>query len=33
MHADMGIIKLEVNVPEAMQALEEFKRNRLKAFE
>jgi transposase-like protein len=29
----MGIIKLEVNVPEAVQAVEEFRKNRIKAFE
>jgi putative transposase len=29
----MGIIKIEVSLPEAMRALEEFKSNRIKAFE
>lgn len=33
MQSDMGIIKVEVSVPEAIRALEEFKNNRLRAFE
>lgn len=33
MQSVMGIIKIEVSLPEATQAIEEFKQNRLKAFE
>jgi putative transposase len=33
MQFQMGIIKLEVSLPEAARAIEEFKNNRLKAFE
>ena len=33
MQLAMGIIKIEVSLPEAAQALEEFKHNRLRAFE
>jgi len=33
MQLNMGIIKIEVSLPEATKAIEEFKRNRLKAFE
>lgn len=33
MTLSMGIIKVEVSLPEAVQALEEFGRNRVKAFE
>ena len=33
MQVSMGIIKVEVNLPEAVQAIEEFKRNRIRAFE
>jgi putative transposase len=33
MQLSMGIIKIEVSLPEAMRALEEFRSNRLKAFE
>lgn len=33
MNIEMGIIKLEVNLSEATQALEQFKQNRLKALE
>jgi putative transposase len=33
MQVNMGIIKLEVSLPEAVQALEEFRRNRVKALE
>lgn len=33
MHVDMGIIKVEVSLPEATQAIEEFRRNRIQAFE
>lgn len=33
MQIGMGIIKLEVNLPEAVQAIDEFKNNRIKAFE
>lgn len=33
MRTDMGIIKVEINLSELSQALETFKRNRLKAFE
>jgi transposase-like protein len=33
MQTDMGIIKVEINLSELSQALETFKRNRLKAFE
>jgi hypothetical protein len=29
----MGIIKLEVSLPEAVQAIEEFRRHRIKAFD
>ncbi len=31
--ADMGIIKLEVSLPEAVKAIEEFKKNRFRALE
>ena len=33
MDRTMGIIKVEVSLPEALRAIEEFKRNRVKAFE
>jgi putative transposase len=33
MQINMGIIKIEVSLPEATKAVEEFRRNRLKAFE
>lgn len=33
MQVNMGIIKVEINLPEAVRAVEEFKSNRLKAFE
>jgi len=33
MNVNMGIIKVEVSMPEAVQAIEEFKSNRMKAFE
>ncbi len=33
MQTDVGIIRVEVSMPEAIRALEEFKNNRLKAFE
>jgi putative transposase len=33
MQLEMGMIKLEVNLPEIHQAVEEFKKNRIKAFE
>lgn len=33
MQLNMGIIKLEVSLPEAVQAIEEFKADRMKAFE
>lgn len=33
MKTEVGIIKVEISVPEAIQALEQFKENRLKAFE
>jgi len=33
MNVSMGIIKIEVNLPEAVQAIEEFKSNRIRAFE
>jgi putative transposase len=33
MKLEMGIIKIEVSLPEATQAIEAFKRNRVKAFE
>ena len=33
MNVNMGIIKIEVNLPEAVQAVEEFRKNRMKAFE
>lgn len=33
MQVSMGIIKVEVNLPEAVQAIEEFKNNRIRAFE
>lgn len=33
MNVNMGIIKVEVNLPEAIQAIEEFRKNRIKAFE
>ncbi len=33
MQLEMGIIKLEVKLPELNKAVEEFKRNRLKSFE
>ena len=33
MNVNMGIIKVEVNLPEAVQAIEEFRKNRAKAFE
>jgi putative transposase len=33
MNVNMGIIKIEVNLPEAVQAIEEFRRNRIRAFE
>jgi putative transposase len=33
MQSDMGIIKVEVSVPEAIRALEQFRENRLKAFD
>ena len=33
MQLEMGIIKIEVSLPEATQAIEEFKNNRVKAFE
>lgn len=33
MNVSMGIIKIEVNLPEAVQAIEEFRKNRIQAFE
>ena len=33
MHVNMGIIKVEVSLPEAVQAIEEFRTNRVRAFE
>jgi hypothetical protein len=33
MQISRGIIKVEVSLPEAVQALEEFKANRVRAFE
>lgn len=33
MKLEMGIIKIEVSLPEATQAIEQFRRNRLKAFD
>lgn len=33
MNVDMGIIKVVINVPEAIQAIEDFRKNRVKAFE
>jgi putative transposase len=33
MTVNMGIIKVEVNLPEAVQAIEEFRKNRMQAFE
>src|SRR3989339_933921 len=33
MQLQMGIIKIEVSLPEATRAIEEFRRNRVKAFE
>lgn len=33
MQLNMGIIKLEVSLPEAVRSIEEFKRDRMKAFE
>lgn len=33
MQMEVGIIKVEISVPEAIRALEEFKNNRLRAFE
>jgi putative transposase len=33
MTVNMGIIKVEVNLPEAVQAIEEFRKNRMRAFE
>lgn len=33
MNVNMGIIKIEVNLPEAVQAIEEFRQNRVRAFE
>jgi len=33
MHVNMGIIKVEVSLPEAVQAIEEFRANRVRAFE
>ncbi len=33
MNVNMGIIKIEVNLPEAVQAIEEFRDNRIRAFE
>lgn len=33
MNVNMGIIKIEVSLPEAAQAIEEFRRNRVRAFE
>lgn len=33
MQVNMGIIKVEVSLPEAVQALEEFRANRIRAFE
>jgi transposase-like protein len=33
MNMEMGIIKVEVNLPEVVQALEEFRQNRIKAFD
>ena len=33
MHVHMGIIKLEVSLPEAVQAIEEFRISRIRAFE
>lgn len=33
MNVDMGIIKVEVKMPEALQAIEEFRLNRMKAFD
>ena len=33
MQVNMGIIKVEVSLPEAAQAIEEFGRNRIQAFE
>ena len=33
MKTEVGIIKLEIGLPKAIQALEQFKENRLKAFE
>ena len=33
MQVNMGIIKLEVSLPEAVQSIEEFRRDRMKAFD
>jgi transposase-like protein len=33
MMVNMGILKVEVNLPEAVQAIEEFRKNRMQAFE
>lgn len=33
MQLNMGIIKLEVSLPEVVQSIEEFKRDRIKAFD
>jgi len=33
MQVDMGIIKIEISLPEAVHAIEEFKKSRFKAFE
>ena len=33
MKTEVGIIKVEISVPEAIQAIEQFRENRLKAFE
>ena len=33
MYVNMGIIKVEVSLPEAVQAIEEFRTNRVRAFE
>ncbi len=33
MNVKMGIIKVEINLPEAIKTVEEFRKNRAKAFE
>ena len=33
MQLNMGIIKIEVSLPEAVRAIEEFRNNRVRAFE